>query len=94
MFGDLVKFAADYLKKGNRVAIHCRQGLHRTAIAIYLAMRYLGQSDEAWLRAMARMRPEMHKEFVKQTAHRDLHRMAQGIFTDNVFLLRLAFDEL
>ena len=94
MFGDLVKFTADYLKKGSRVAIHCRQGHHRTAIAIYLVMRYLGQSDEACLRAMARMRPEMHKEFVKQTTHRDLHRMAQGIFTDNVFLLRLAFDEL
>ena len=46
------------------------------------------------MRTIARMRPEMHREFVMQTRYPELHRMAQGIFADNVFKLRLAFDEL
>ena len=56
-------------------------------------LRYLGQSDAASLRIMARMRPEILRQFVMQTKSRELHRMAQGIFADNVFTLRLALDE-
>ena len=94
MFGELAKFTAEYLKKGLRVAIQCRQSHHRTEIRIDLALRHLGSSDDSCLRTMARMRPEMQKEFVKKAANRVLHRMAQGIFTNNSFKLRLAFDEL
>ena len=87
MFCDLVKFTAGYLQKGLRVAIHCRQGHRRTGIAIYLVLRHLGHSDLSCLRTMARMRPLMHREFVKQTDC-ELHRMAQGIFADHLFWSR------
>ena len=89
MFCDLVKFTAGCLQKGLRVAIHCRQGHHRTGIAIYLVLRYLGHSDASCLRTMERMRPEMYKQFVKQAAGHDFHRMAQDIFTNHSFSLRL-----
>ena len=94
MFGELVKFTANFLKRGRRVVLHCRRGHRRTGIAIYLVLRYLGRLNASCLRTMRRMRPEMHRQFVMQTRSRELHRMAQGIFADNVFKLRLAFDEL
>ena len=73
MFGELVKFTANFLKRGRRVVLHCRRGHRRTGIAIFLVLRYLCRLTH----------------FVKQTDALYIHRKAQGIFTDNSFLLRL-----
>ena len=89
MYGELVKFAADHLRKGCRVVVHCRQGLHRSGVAIYLVLRYLGVTDETSLRCMAEMRPEMHRQFLMKAKHRDLYKKARGILSDKKFQLRL-----
>ena len=89
-FGELVKFTAHHLERGHKVVIHCcGRGQRRTGIAIYLVLRYLGRFDASCLRTMERMRPEMYKQFVKQAAGHDFHRMAQDIFTNHSFSLRL-----
>ena len=48
--------------------VHCRQGLHRTGIAISLLLRAAvgadAKSEEECLEIMATMRPEMHGEFL------------------------------
>ena len=38
-FGRFVVFADFHLAQGNRVAVHCGHGLHRTGVAIYLLLR-------------------------------------------------------
>jgi protein-tyrosine phosphatase len=45
---EAVKKAADYLKDGKRVFIHCLDGRRKTALAAYLVLRQLGKkSNEA-----------------------------------------------
>ena len=75
-----VAFADSHLKQGNRVVAHCRQGQHRTGVAIYLLLRRLGLSKERCYLKMEQMRPVMHLELLKHTRSRNLDIKAEAIF--------------
>ena len=75
--GSFVSCAAKELRQGTRLFVHCRQGLHRTGVGIWLLLKQLGVEDvEA---TMQRMRPEMHKEFKLRNRRRHLFDKAQRI---------------
>jgi hypothetical protein len=74
-------FAESNLDQGNRVVVHCRHGLHRTGLAIYLLLRLIMGEPEECLSMMEEMRPTMHKEFV----HRQLHSKVEEILADSRF---------
>jgi protein-tyrosine phosphatase len=74
-------FAESNLDQGNSVVVHCRHGLHRTGLAIYLLLRLIMGEPEECLSMMEEMRPTMHKEFV----HRQLHSKAETILADSRF---------
>jgi hypothetical protein len=76
-----VVFAESNLEQGNSVVVHCRQGLHRTGVAIYLLLRLIIGEPEECLSMMEKMRPKMHEEFV----HRHLHSKAETILADRRF---------
>jgi hypothetical protein len=74
-------FVDSNLKQGNSVVVHCRHGLHRTGLAIYLLLRLIMGDPEDCLSMMEEMRPTMHKEFV----HRQLHSKVEEILADSRF---------
>ena len=91
-----VVFADSHLKQGNRVVVHCRQGQHRTGVAIYLLLRLIVGAPEECLSMMEKMRPVMHEELLRITRHRHLYSKAESIFADTWFLegvARRAFVE-
>ena len=81
-----VVFADSHLKQGNRVVVHCRQGQHRTGVAIYLLLRLIVGAPEECLSMMEKMRPVMHEELLRITRHRHLYSTAESILADTRFL--------
>ena len=81
-----VVFAESHLKQGNRVVMHCRQGQHRTGVAIYLLLRLIVGAPEECLSMMEKMRPVMHEELLRITRHRHLYSTAESSSADTRFL--------
>ena len=96
LFARFVVFAVSYLEQGKRVVVHCRQGLHRTGVGIYLLLRLLNFESEQCLSMMEEMRPRMREEFVLRTSHRHLHSKAESIFADRRFkdAVKLSIEHL
>ena len=85
-FGRLVAHALFHVRQGDRVAVHCRAGCHRTGVAIYLMLRLSPCGHSETLRLMSEMRPVMHREFVLVTKKRNLVEKASVIGKDEVFI--------
>ncbi len=87
-FAELVHYVTIRLQKGQRVVVHCRQGLHRTGIAIFLLLRAAvgddAKSDEECLEIMATMRRPM-----LQATYSDLYAEAKDIFAAKKFQMEL-----
>ena len=84
--GRFVAWADAQLTRGNKVVVHCRQGQHRTGVAIYLLLRYIyGDWKERCFSIMRDMRPLMLSELRRVTTHRHLVDKAESIFADSRF---------
>ena len=84
-FACFVVWADFHLSQGHRVAVHCKQGLLRTGVAIYLLLRWIRMDIEECLSIMEKMRPEMYEEFLRNSPCRYLHDKAECIFNDSRF---------
>ena len=90
-FARFVVFAEEHLRHGNRLVVHCRQGLHRSGVAIYLLLREIEVAPKECLSMMEKMRPVMHGEFLRRTRNRWLCNKAENIFADTRFKHAVAF---
>ena len=67
------------------MVIHCRAGLHRTGVIIYLILRWaFDYSPNEATFAMEDMRPRMHREFFRRLPNRPegLQPKAEYIFQE------------
>ncbi len=80
-----VAFTDLHLRQGHRVVVHCRQGQHRTGVAIYLVLRSMAEEPAQCLSLMKEMRPAMHKELLLKTKYRHLIDKAETIFESPEF---------
>jgi hypothetical protein len=82
---NLVAYAEDKIRKGNRVAVHSRQGQPRTGVAIYLLMRMGGDLRTAVPSRMKTMYREMHDDMIDQEKRQDMFTAAEEILGDGRF---------
>ena len=89
--GRFVAWAEAQLTNGNKVVVHCRQGYHRTGVAIYLLLRHIyGDWKDRCFSTMRDMRPMMLFELRRVTRNRHLEKKAESIFADSRFKNALA----
>lgn len=78
--------ALQWLRHGERVAVHCRAGFHRTGTFCYILLRQSGKSPAEAMEALRAMRELTWLEMEMRTRKRPqgLHVKAERIFQDLV----------
>ena len=90
---NMVAYAQDKIMKGNRVAVHSRQGQARTGVAIYLLLRMGGDLPPAGPYRMKTMCRERHDDMIDQERRQDMFTAAEEILGDDRFKWALDFEK-
>ena len=93
--GNFVAWADRGFRQGSKVVVHCHQGLHRTALAVYLLLRHRNKSEDTAKRYMQMLRPNMWTEFTRERYRRralmpSLKSLADRVYEDVLYIDALA----
>ena len=78
-----------HLQRGHKVAVHCRRGLRRTAMPMYMVLLLNVETHADCLPMMKTMRRAMHAKFVSRPE--DLVVKAQCVLSNPAFIREYAY---